>query len=70
MNKDIAFKIESLKLGPHQKMTFKEFVNYKLNTNRVFRFSEFTKICGISRKQWDVFRIENKGNKDIKWIIE
>ena len=69
MDKNLAFKTESLKLSSRQKSTFTEFLNYKLNSNRLLGYRDFTKHCGISRQQWDLFRAENRDRK-VKWLID
>ena len=63
------FDTRNLRLDPHKEAMFKEFVNFKLNRDKKFRFSEFHKMCGISRKQWDVFRVENK-DKKVEWVLD
>ncbi len=64
------FNLESMKLDLMKKMVFEDFLRYKLTKDTKFGFVEFSKACGISRKQWDVFKIDNRDIKEIKWLIE
>ena len=65
-----SFNLESMKLDLMKKAHFSEFLAFKLKRDRQFRFSEFNKMTGISRQQWDVFRIDNKKAKKVQWLIE
>ena len=63
-----SFKIETMKLDPLQKLQFEEFLDYMLKVKKPFSFENFNRITGISRLQWDIFRIENK-DKDVEWVV-
>jgi hypothetical protein len=67
-----AFDIENMKLDLMKKSHFREFLAFKMQRGGKLRFSDFNKMTGISRQQWDVFRIDNKDNKnikDIEWVM-
>lgn len=67
MNK---FNIGNMKLDIMKRNHFIEFLNFKLKRDRRLRFSDFNRGTGISRQQWDVFRIDNKGLKKVHWVVE
>lgn len=64
------FDLESMRLDLMKKMVFEDFLRYKLARDKRFGFVEFSKVCGISRKQWDVFKTDNKKIKEINWLVE
>lgn len=63
------FSIEHMKLNPVQKSQFVEFLAYSLQRSRPLGFYDFNKICGISRQQWEIFRLENM-EKHSEWVVE
>ena len=65
-----SFDLESMKLDLMKKMVFEDFLRYKMAKDKRFGFVEFNKVCGISRKQWDAFRVDNKKIKEIQWLVE
>jgi len=65
------FNIENMKLDMMKKNHFVEYLKFRLDKrDRKFRYSDFNRITGISRLQWDVFRIENKEVKEVEWVLE
>ena len=64
------FNIENMKLDVMKKNHFVEFLRFKLNKDTKFRYSDFSKMTGISRMQWDVFRVDNRGIKEVEWVVE
>jgi len=64
-----SFNLQVLGLGRVEKMNFEEFLAFKLQKKSELSFSEFRRICGISRQQWDAFKVENL-DKKIKWKVD
>lgn len=64
------FDLESMKLDLMKKAHFREFLSFKLKRDNRLRYSEFNRMTGISRQQWDIFRIDNKKLKNVQWILE
>ncbi len=65
-----TFDLEKMKLDLMKKAHFREFLAFKLKRDKQFRYSEFNKMTGISRQQWDVFRIANMKKKNVQWVLE
>jgi hypothetical protein len=66
----MSFKYNDLHMDPVKRMNFEEFLTYKLRSSRKLKFSEFNRICGISKPQWELFRMQNMEHGNIDWIIE
>lgn len=64
-----TFNLQILQLGRVERMNFEDFLRFKLQKSKQLSFVEFNKMCGISRKQWDAFKVENM-DKDVEWIID
>ena len=64
------FNIENMKLDMMKKNHFMEYLRFKFNKDKRFKYSEFGRVTGISRMQWDVFRIDNKNVKEVEWVVE
>jgi hypothetical protein len=58
--------IQEMRLDRIQTTTFSDMISFKLSNDHLLRFSEFQKVCGISREQWDLFRANNREAK-LKW---
>lgn len=50
-------------------MMFREYIEYTLKTEKPLSFQNTSRVTGISRKQWDLFRFENR-DKGIKWLYD
>jgi hypothetical protein len=64
-----SFNIQTLGLSRVERMNFEEFLTYKIQKDSELSFAEFRKMCGISRQQWDAFKVENL-DKKIKWKVD
>jgi len=64
------FNIENMKMDVMKKNHFKEFLSFKITKDKKFRYSDFNRMTGISRMQWDVFRLDNKEIKEVEWVVE
>ena len=64
------FNIENMKLDVMKKNHFREFLKFKVAKDKKFRYSDFNRMTGISRMQWDVFRLDNKNIKEVEWVVE
>ncbi|MBW2991719.1 hypothetical protein KY345_00695 [Candidatus Woesearchaeota archaeon] len=63
--------LENMKLDVMKKNHFTEYLRFRLNKrDKRFKYSDFSRLTGISRMQWDVFRLDNKQLKEIEWILE
>ena len=63
------FKLEQMKMDPFKEMRFKEYLDHVLRTKQKFGYQKFQKMCGISRKQWEMFKSDNL-ELEIDWVIE
>jgi hypothetical protein len=67
------FNVENMKMDVMKKNHFIEYLKFKLGKDKKdkrFSYSDFNKITGISRMQWDVFRIDNREVKEVEWVLE
>ena len=64
------FNTENMKLDVMKRNHFMEFLRFKVTKDRKFKYSDFSKMTGISRMQWDVFRLDNKNVKEVEWVLE
>ena len=64
------FNIENMKMDVMKKSHFVEFLRFKLDRDKRFKYSDFSRMTGISRLQWDVFRVDNKELEEIEWVVE
>ena len=64
-----SFNLQVLKLDRVERMNFEDFLKFKLEKDKRLSFVEFNKMCGISRKQWEVFKLENM-DKEIEWKVD
>ena len=70
LRKEHKFNIENMKLDVMKKNHFREFLKFKVAKDKKFRYSDFNRMTGISRMQWDVFRLDNKNIKEVEWVVE
>jgi len=62
---------EQLQMEPFKFIQFKEYLEFKLNTNKPLSFIDFQKHCGISRQQWEIFKLNNKESfNNTEWLLE
>jgi hypothetical protein len=64
------FNVENMKMDVMKKNHFMEYLRFKLQKDKRFSYSDFNRITGISRMQWDVFRIDNRTVKEVEWVLE
>ena len=66
-----GLNFEQLHMEPLKFMRFKEFLDFQLNSNKPLSFLDFQKHCGISRKQWEIFKFNNREIiSDVEWLME
>lgn len=66
MNLNIA----ELDMDPIKEKSFKEYLYFILDTKKPLSFQDFHKHCGVSKKQWEVFKLNHKEDLNVEWIIE
>ncbi|MBW3004123.1 hypothetical protein KY328_05680 [Candidatus Woesearchaeota archaeon] len=66
----MLINIEDLNMDPLREKKFKEYLDFVLDSKRSFSFVDFTKHCGISRKQWELFKFNHKEELDVDWIMD
>ena len=60
-----------MRMDVMKKNHFMEYLKFRVTkSDRKFKYSDFNKITGISRMQWDVFRSENREVKEVEWVLE
>lgn len=64
------FNVDNMKMDIMKKNHFMEYLKFKLGKDKKFRYSDFNRITGISRMQWDVFRIDNRSVDEVEWVLE
>ena len=67
MNK---LNFEQLDLEPLKFSNFREYLSFVMKAKRPLSFVDFQKHCGISRKQWDLFKFNNRELEEIDWVME
>lgn len=56
-----------MRLDPMKKVAFQEYLEYTLSQKKPLSFQQFNRHCGVSRSQWDDFKISNMDIDDIQW---
>lgn len=63
-------RIEELDMEPLKCMKFKEYLNFVIDSKRPLSFIDFQKHCGVSRKQWDVFKLNNREVEELEFVMD
>jgi len=61
-----GFNLERLELSGSEKNQFLELLNFAIDNNKKLSYSLFKKHLGLSKTQWDIFRLENL-EKKVEW---
>ena len=65
-----SINLNCLELDSMRMMLFKEYIEFIMKNEKPFSYQNFSKVTGISRKQWELFRFENRDNKNIRWLYD
>ncbi|MFA5141867.1 MAG: hypothetical protein WC471_02775 [Candidatus Woesearchaeota archaeon] len=63
------FNFKGMEMDITKLKQFKEFLNFTLQKKTCLDYHDFRQNCGISRAQWDQFKLNNNEN-EIKWSVE